>query len=418
MKITLVSNYINHHQIPFCNEIAKRYGTAGRDQDVDAEGFCFIQTSDMESDRKAMGWDGSDLSNLPEYVWLTFGAAGDEAKCRKRILVSDVVIFGGCEDESFIKPRLDKGLFTFRYSERMYREGQWKFITPRGLIRKYKDHTAYNRSPVYLLCAGAYVASDFGIFGAYKNKMYKWGYFPEFREYDEDTLMGKKDKDSVVILWVARFIKLKHPERALRAAKYLKDKNTDFTLRMIGEGPERKASEELAESLGISDCVRFCDFMTPEKVRDEMEKADVFLFTSDRLEGWGAVINESMNSGCAVIAEADVGASSYLIESGVNGYIYHGQNMLNTYTEKLVTDRSIRQGMGRNAYRTIKQNWTPAVAAKRLELMIDALLPESRGESDVPSSYMIKSGPGSADRPRSEKSIRRSAIAVHEFREI
>ncbi len=42
--------------------------------------------------------------------------------------------------------------------------------------------------------------------------------------------------------------------------------------------------------------------MSPDKVRAYMERADVFLFTSDFNEGWGAVLNESMNSGCAVVA--------------------------------------------------------------------------------------------------------------------
>ena len=32
-----------------------------------------------------------------------------------------------------------------------------------------------------------------------------------------------------------------------------------------------------------------------------MEKADIFLFTSDRREGWGAVANEAMNSACALV---------------------------------------------------------------------------------------------------------------------
>ena len=29
-------------------------------------------------------------------------------------------------------------------------------------------------------------------------------------------------------------------------------------------------------------------FMSPEEIRSEMEKSDIFLFTSDHKEGWGA----------------------------------------------------------------------------------------------------------------------------------
>ena len=35
-----------------------------------------------------------------------------------------------------------------------------------------------------------------------------------------------------------------------------------------------------------------------------MEQADIYLFTSDRNEGWGAVANEAMNSACAMVADA------------------------------------------------------------------------------------------------------------------
>ena len=40
MKTTFVSNYINHHQIPFCDALYRRLG----------EDFTFIQTEPMEEE--------------------------------------------------------------------------------------------------------------------------------------------------------------------------------------------------------------------------------------------------------------------------------------------------------------------------------------------------------------------------------
>ena len=54
-----------------------------------------------------------------------------------------------------------------------------------------------------------------------------------------------------------------------------------------------------------------------------MERADIYLATSDRQEGWGAVINEAMNSGCAVVADHMMGAVPYLISHEENGMIYN-----------------------------------------------------------------------------------------------
>lgn len=40
----------------------------------------------------------------------------------------------------------------------------------------------------------------------------------------------------------------------------------------------------------------------------------------------GAVLNESMNSGCAVIASDAIGSVPFLIKNGVNGIIYKDGN--------------------------------------------------------------------------------------------
>ena len=133
MTLTIVSNYINHHQIPLAKELYRKLGND----------FSFIQTEPMEEDRVRMGW-GSELSELP-YLKLYY----EEPKaCAKLMLESDIVIFGGVEDESYIKPRLQAGKIVIRSSERLYREGQWKAISPRGLKKKHEDHTQYREKPV------------------------------------------------------------------------------------------------------------------------------------------------------------------------------------------------------------------------------------------------------------------------------
>ena len=53
-----------------------------------------------------------------------------------------------------------------------------------------------------------------------------------------------------------------------------------------------------------------------------MEKTGIFLFTSDRQEGWGAVLNEAMNSGCAVVASHLIGAVPFLKKKKKNGLVY------------------------------------------------------------------------------------------------
>ena len=47
MKLVFISNYMTHHQLPFCLALEKKLG----------EEFCFLATDRMEDERKRMGWE-------------------------------------------------------------------------------------------------------------------------------------------------------------------------------------------------------------------------------------------------------------------------------------------------------------------------------------------------------------------------
>jgi glycosyltransferase involved in cell wall biosynthesis len=327
------------------------------------DNFSFIQTQPMEEERVKMGW-GSEVNKIP-YLLLFYE---NPIQCKNLIMDSDIVVFGGVEDESYIKPRLNAGKIVIRASERLYREGQWKSISPRGRKKKYEDHTQYANAPVYLLCHGAYVASDFNIVHAYPEKKFVWGYFPETIEYKLDDLFAIKDHEEVRLLWAGRFMKLKHPEYAIKAALYLKQKGVLFHLDMVGAGELEGMLKELVDRYGLNDEVTFHGFMPPAKVRGFMEEANIFMFTSNYLEGWGAVLNESMNSACAVVTGHGIGAVPSLIRHGKNGFVYKNENF-NEFKNQVLTlakDKNLRKELGVNAYNTIVNEWNPKEAADRL----------------------------------------------------
>lgn len=369
MTLTFISNYINHHQIPLSNCF---YEVLGGD-------YYFIQTQPMARERKDMGW-GAEQGEIPYLV-----CSYEQPELTRQLLFeSDVVIFGGCEDEELIQPRLLSGKLTFRYSERIYKEGQWKWVSPRGIRKKYHDHIRFRKAPLYLLCAGAYVASDFHLIHAYPGKMFSFGYFPECKRYQEDDCHSKRrDHEVPVILWAGRFIPYKHPELAVLLMKELKAENLNCELRMVGGGELEGQLKELARREGVEDCIRFLGFMEPGKVREQMELADLFLFTSDYGEGWGAVLNESMNSGCAVVACRAIGAVPDLIRDGKNGFVYRNGDFdtMKKHVKTLLNDREMRLTMGRRAYETIRDTWNPETAAERL-LAVMAQIEELRKENE------------------------------------
>ncbi|WP_051233688.1 glycosyltransferase family 4 protein [Butyrivibrio sp. NC3005] len=366
MQFLFISNYINHHQIPLCNELYQELG----------DDFIFMQTQPMEEERIKMGW-GQNVKNLP-YVRMYM----DNIKESIRLIENaDVVLLGWTEDADVRNKCLQRpgdGKLLLRMSERIYREGRWKAISPKGLISKYREHIRFRKKNVYMLCNGAYVAGDFSLIGAYPDKMLKWGYFPELKEYSKtDIYEMKKDNKVPYILWTGRYMKgVKHPEFAVLLARYLKEKGYKFRLDMIGDGEQKEEVEAIIKENNLGDYVKLLGFLPPDEVRTYMEKADIYLFTSNHLEGWGAVVNEAMNSACAVVAGSDAGAVPYLIKDGENGLIYEGENIEQFFkkVEMLINSEELRKKLGKNAFDTIYKTWNAKIAARRLVRFSNHLL--------------------------------------------
>ena len=117
-----------------------------------------------------------------------------------------------------------------------------------------------------------------------------------------------------------------------------------------------------------------------------MERCQIHVFTSNHLEGWGAVVNEAMNSGCAVVANVQAGAVPYLVRQKVNGIAYPAGNYekMKEAVEYLADHPGELRKMGQAAYETIIRSWNAEHAAKALKDMVEgikagAFRPEKEG---------------------------------------
>ena len=359
ITITFFSDYLNHHQIPFCEAMVKRIG----------DGFRFVATETVSERRLKMGYKKHEDE---PYLVASYKDNSSYMEAMRLGYESDVVIIGSAPDD-FIEKRLADNKLTFRYSERYFKKFSWRFH-PLAIKAHYQKDFRYRKKNLHMLCASAYTAPDCRFIFSYPYKTYRWGYFPPIRLYDDiDELIGLKHPAS--ILWAGRLIGLKHPEEAIYMAEKLKENGYRFTLNIIGDGELRPKLEQMIDNKALSDYVSILGFMSPEKVRENMEQSEIFLFTSDKNEGWGAVLNESMNSACAVVACREIGSVPYLIEDGVNGFIYdkHGRNSLYSHVKQLIEDKDLREKIQKNAYETMKNTWNAEVAADRLLHLIDCI---------------------------------------------
>jgi len=228
-----------------------------------------------------------------------------------------------------------------------------------------------NNNNINVLCASAYLPLDLSLMGFPMDRCYKWGYFPQKAIYDNlQVVINNKLPDS--ILWVGRLIKWKHPEVAIELASQLKKEGFNFSLSLIGDGELKEEIERMVESYHLQNCVKLLGSMTPAEVRESMEKHKIFLFTSDQNEGWGAVLNESMNSACAVVASHLIGSVPFMIKHNENGLIYNSGDDYDLFhkVRYLLVNKERCNEMARNAYNTIIEEWNAETAVSRLMHLI------------------------------------------------
>lgn len=360
MRIVFISNVITPHQIPLCDELSVL-------SNVD---FYFLESVNIDKNTLPIGWRVSCNRNyIITYDQLT--ASLNEYK--EFIDRAEVVVFGS-GDINLIKGRLAADKLTFIYSERIYKNCRESLKYPYHL---FKFGRLYGRSKnIYLLCASAFSAKDYNRLGLFYNKSFKWGYFTRIATSVDAVISQRSEDEKVRILWCARFIVLKHPELAVKLARILKNDGYNFHLDMIGNGDQFIRIKQMIDKYEVSDVVSLLGSLSNEDVYSQMRSHDIFIFTSDQNEGWGAVSNEAMSNGCVLVGSDQIGSIPYLVKDGENGMIFKSGNLKSLYekVKYLIENPTKRKEISKKGVETILQLWSPRNAAETFHFLITELL--------------------------------------------
>ena len=369
MKLVFFSNYLNHHQVLVADEFYRLLG----------DDFRFVATLPVNEKELKGGVDYSKRS------YCILPSEKDEA-CRMAFSLAreaDTCVFGACSQEFAVEraKHNPKGL-SFEMGERWLKHGLLTIGSPvfRKWILNYIRY--FRKANFHKLCCSSFAASDDAKLCAYVGRHYKWGYFTNVEKKSVETC--SKDavtKGKVRILWCARFLLLKHPELAVHLAARLKADGYDFVVDMYGDegnlAPHDKTYsrvnlENLITKLEVKDCVNLKGSQSNAEILKAMREGDIFLFTSDRLEGWGAVANESMANGCVLVASDAIGSTGYLVEHKVTGLKFCSCNLNSLYEQvKFLLDNSEEmRRIACNGRKLMEELWNPANAAKSLLQLI------------------------------------------------
>ena len=124
----------------------------------------------------------------------------------------------------------------------------------------------------------------------------------------------------------------------------------------------------MIENKGLSDYVHLLGNHPNHEVLEMMSQHHIFLFTSDKNEGWGVVLNEAMGRVCCPVASHLIGAVPFLLKHKKNGMVYESEdiNSLFRNVTYLMDKTDELKRMSVMAYKSVKEDWSPNVAAERM----------------------------------------------------
>lgn len=308
------------------------------------------------------------------YLFNAWESETNEIIARHIVNDADVVI-AGSYSFPFIKERLMAGKLTFQSGERWLKR---PILSPKGYRTLYQTLYKYQNPNFYFLSYGAYGANDARCLHLFKNRVYKGAYMVPFEQYDSKGVVLARQNSTIEILWCARFIGWKHPELVVKLTKLLiKHSYNDFHIKMVGgNSPLQEKIKKKIEKSGLNGIITIIEGIPNDELRQMMRKSDIFLMTSDRQEGWGAVLNEAMSESCSIVACDEAGSVPFLLQHGKNGLIFKARNAKSLFrnVKNLIDNPELRKDIAINAYKTITEEWTSEVLATRMIELCESIL--------------------------------------------
>jgi glycosyltransferase involved in cell wall biosynthesis len=168
--------------------------------------------------------------------------------------------------------------------------------------------------------------------------------------------------DETIVLFVGMLTERKGIDHLINITKNLVDKNLKLRVLVVGHGPFEKQYKELTNKYKLDGVVTFTG--NRSDVPTLMAGSDIF-FLASRGEGLPGVVMEAAASGIPSIATED-GLTADLIIHNKTGFLAkpHQENEFEKYLEKLVSNKTLRQKMGKSSRKHIEKfDWK--VVAKR-----------------------------------------------------
>jgi glycosyltransferase involved in cell wall biosynthesis len=173
------------------------------------------------------------------------------------------------------------------------------------------------------------------------------------------------------LLFVGRMVYEKGYDLLLEIIKRVKERQPDWTFRIIGDGPLREVITNKIELLGLRKTISI--LASTNQIENEFLNSSIFLMTS-RTEGLPMVLIEAQSCGLpAICFDCETGPSE-IIDDQINGFLIECYD-LQAMTEKILLlcqDKELRIQMGKNARKSIMK-FAPESVHKKWKVLFEDL---------------------------------------------
>ena len=181
--------------------------------------------------------------------------------------------------------------------------------------------------------------------------------------------VNKVNTDRIDIGYVGRIVKLKRVGYLMDLANYLKKKNINFMIHIVGDGEEKANIEDYGKKIQVNDVVKFWGFQ--RSVEKFYDKFDIFILPS-REECLSMALIDAAMKGIPTVA-FDVGGNNEIIISGKTGYIVYTKEEMFDKVNLLISDKDLRDRLGKAAHERAVQLFSEEAHKKAVNNIYESI---------------------------------------------
>lgn len=158
------------------------------------------------------------------------------------------------------------------------------------------------------------------------------------------------------ILWMRAFSDIYNPLMAVRVAKRLAEKYSDFEMVMAGkEGPLSHAVKSMSKEIGLGNKIVFPGYINVQQKQAFAEAYDIYICTN-KIDNTPVSFTEFMQLGLPIVS-VNIGGIPFMLQDGLNGLMVNDDDDEAMFhkIDMLINNNSLAQSIIANAYDYVQQ---------------------------------------------------------------